>query len=239
MPNKDFYMILGVSRTESPDGIRAAFRDLARRYHPDRAGPRGTRFFQDVVQAYQVLSDQERRSSYDRGLRDAGGGGRIPVTPLITRPAPRPASRSGAEPLIPEPLVPAPISLMRDFEATRPSREEVYRRLRRNFVRSASSRALPLDALQLQVRIGTGQAARGGILTLGVPVFYPCPRCHGEGHVLGYSCPTCGEAGMVEQEEPVRVRIPPMVRHGTEFQLPLRGLGIHNLYLQIRILVGD
>jgi hypothetical protein len=163
----------------------------------------------------------------------------MPVTPLVTRPAPRPVSRAGAEPLIPEPLVPERISLMRDFEATRPSREEVYRRLRRNFLRTHPRRSRPLDALRLQIRIGTEQAARGGILTLGVPVFYPCPRCHGEGQVLGYPCPTCGEAGMIEREEPVRLRIPPMVRHGTEFQLPLRGLGINNLYLQIRILVGD
>ncbi|MBI3303367.1 MAG: DnaJ domain-containing protein, partial [Deltaproteobacteria bacterium] len=49
MLKKDYYLILGVSRTESPRGIRAAFRELAKRYHPERIGPQGTRFFQEIL----------------------------------------------------------------------------------------------------------------------------------------------------------------------------------------------
>jgi DnaJ-domain-containing protein 1 len=45
MRKKDYYLILGVSRTESPSGIRAAFRELANRYHPERIGPPGAHFF--------------------------------------------------------------------------------------------------------------------------------------------------------------------------------------------------
>jgi molecular chaperone DnaJ len=42
MITKDYYAILGVSPMESPSGIREAFRELAKRYHPDRIGPQGT-----------------------------------------------------------------------------------------------------------------------------------------------------------------------------------------------------
>ncbi len=231
MPKKNYYMILGVSRSESPSGIRTAFRDLARRYHPDVAGSKGTPFFQNVVEAYSVLSDGRRRASYDQGLRDAEDVEPSIKVPVITR------SKHEAEPLIPEPLVPDRISLMRDFEVTQPSREEVLNRFLQNFVADRPS-TRQLDALNLQIRISAEQSMRGGVLTLSVPVFYPCRRCHGEGRIFGYSCSTCGETGLIEEEEDVRIRIPPMVRHGTVFQLPLRGLGVNNLFLQIRILVS-
>ena len=75
MKPKDYYVILGVAPTESPSGIREAFRELVKRSHPDRVGPQGTRLFQEVVEAYQVLSDPERRRMYDQWLRPAEGGG--------------------------------------------------------------------------------------------------------------------------------------------------------------------
>ena len=65
MARKDYYLLLGISRGESPNGIRKAFRDLARRHHPDHAGPAGTPMFRDVVEAYRVLSDPQRRREYD------------------------------------------------------------------------------------------------------------------------------------------------------------------------------
>jgi molecular chaperone DnaJ len=73
MATKNYYTILGVLPTESARGIREAFRELAKRYHPDRVGPQGTRLFQDIVEAYQVLSDPERRQYYTQSLRHAEG----------------------------------------------------------------------------------------------------------------------------------------------------------------------
>ncbi len=243
MPTKDYYVILGISRTESSKGVRSAFRDLARRYHPDRAGPGGTRFFQDLLEAYRVLSNAEHRASYDQGLRHAEGGERIAAARVTPAQAPRSApepTRPEPEPLIPDQsAMPAPISLMRDFEVTTPSWDEVFNRFLQNFTQPYVPPTRDLDALNLQIRIGTRQAARGGVITLTVPVFYPCPRCRGRGSVMGHACRSCGESGMIEEEEPVSIRIPSMVRHGTVFEVPLRGLGINNLYLRIRILVGD
>ena len=71
---KDHYFVLGISHEESPRGIRKAFRDLARRHHPDHAGPAGTPMFRDVLEAYRVLSDPQRRRQYDAEI-----GSRIPV----------------------------------------------------------------------------------------------------------------------------------------------------------------
>src|SRR5678810_1161839 len=71
MEGKTFYMVLGVSRTESTGGIRAAYRDLAKRLHPDVAGAGATGAFQEITQAYDVLSDPVRRREYNHELRRA------------------------------------------------------------------------------------------------------------------------------------------------------------------------
>src|SRR5256712_12132068 len=65
---KDLYSTLGVTRTESLRGIREAFRKLAKRYHPDHAGQRGTPKFQEILNAYTVLSHPEKRNRYNDSL---------------------------------------------------------------------------------------------------------------------------------------------------------------------------
>lgn len=65
---KDYYLILGVCRSESTEGIKSAFRKLAKRYHPDKSGPEGTRRFQDIAEAYEVLSHPEARRRYTERL---------------------------------------------------------------------------------------------------------------------------------------------------------------------------
>ena len=68
MALKDYYSILGVSRTETARGIQSTFHELVKRLHRNRLGPQGTAAFQDLVDAYQVLSDPERRKAYRHHL---------------------------------------------------------------------------------------------------------------------------------------------------------------------------
>ena len=68
MELKDYYFILGVPRTATDRDILHAYRELAKLYHPDRVGPQGTATFQDIVEAYEVLSDPERRRHYTDSL---------------------------------------------------------------------------------------------------------------------------------------------------------------------------
>lgn len=70
---KDYYLTLGIPRTASLSSIRTAFHELVKRYHPERVGWQGARFFQDIVNAYQTLSGPEKRSLYDQGLSHAEG----------------------------------------------------------------------------------------------------------------------------------------------------------------------
>jgi curved DNA-binding protein len=64
---KDYYAVLGVARDAKPEAIRRAYRTLARKQHPDvDKSPGATKRFQDLQEAYEVLSDAEKRARYDR-----------------------------------------------------------------------------------------------------------------------------------------------------------------------------
>lgn len=79
--NKDYYDILGVSKSSSAEEIKKAYRKLALKYHPDRNGKddkEAEKKFKEVNEAYQVLSDPQKKSQYDQFGRtfDQAGGGR-------------------------------------------------------------------------------------------------------------------------------------------------------------------
>src|SRR5437867_357279 len=73
---REYYAILGITRSASEDDIRKAYRRLAFQYHPDRNSEDGAaERFKEIQEAYEVLSDGERRSTYDRfGHVGANGG---------------------------------------------------------------------------------------------------------------------------------------------------------------------
>lgn len=72
---KDYYEVLGVSKNASQDEIKKAYRKLAHKYHPDKAGG-DEKKFKEINEAYQVLSDAKKRSQYDQFGRtfDSNGG---------------------------------------------------------------------------------------------------------------------------------------------------------------------
>src|SRR4029434_2500608 len=116
MERKTYYMILGVSSTENDKGIRAAYRDLVKKIHPDVAGEQATRSFQEVSEAYGVLSDPQRRREYNDKLNRAGDGGIVTVRQYP-----------------PEPPVREPVTILGNREGIRPSFEAMYDRFLRNF----------------------------------------------------------------------------------------------------------
>jgi molecular chaperone DnaJ len=79
MTDRDYYEILGVPRSASTDDLKAAFRKMARQYHPDvNKEADAEERFKEINEAYAVLSDPEKRAAYDRfghaGVRGPGGG---------------------------------------------------------------------------------------------------------------------------------------------------------------------
>jgi hypothetical protein len=217
METRDFYVILGVSPDSPSEGLRTAYRRRAL----GGGGAARPASLDDLYDAYQVLSDTGRRTAYGeaRGLWPA-------------------APPSGPEAPVPEPLVAEPLSLARDFDARDPSLDEVLERVLRNYTGRNVPKSERLEALDLTVAVPSDLAARGGLLELLVPVFYPCPECRGEGHDGLYACMACGQSGMAEDEEAVHLRVPPLTRDGDSFDVPLHGLAIDNLALRVHLRVA-
>src|SRR5690606_10991042 len=78
MSKRDYYEILGVSKSASADEIKKAFRKAAVKHHPDKEGGDETKF-KEINEAYEVLKDQQKRQRYDQfghaGVGGNGGGG--------------------------------------------------------------------------------------------------------------------------------------------------------------------
>ncbi len=219
----DHYLILGIPRTESPQGIREAFRELAFRRHPDRAGPSSTRQFQELVEAFQVLSDPQLRAAYDQRWEPRSEG----VVPVAVSPVPRRA---------PRPLAVEPLSLFRDFHPGVPPAEEIFDRLLRNFTHRRIPKSEHLAPLDLDLILTPEEARLGGSVSLAVPLFHSCEYCGGSGRDSLFPCLACNETGIAEEQQLAEIQLPPMVRAGSVFDIPLRG--VENLYLRVRIQIG-
>ncbi len=226
MLRRDYYTILGVSRSESASGVRTAFRELARRYHPERVGPRGTRFLQELVTAYHVLADPDKRRHYDQGLFHAGGKAEVREEPILT-------GAQGQE----DASLPVAMSPLRGFATLYPPIEVTLMAALRSFVRPGTQPDEPMKSVNIQVVLSPEEAAGGGIVTIRVPVYYPCVVCGGSGQDWSFPCEPCEAQGMVEEEETVHVHIPARVGDYTLIEKPVRGLGLHNLYLRLYVRV--
>jgi len=214
MVKKDYYIILGVPRSESSAGIHDAFRRLAKLHHPDLGGPEQTETFQEITQAYKTLADPEQRRSYDQSLRRQEGLAR------------------------PEPLIPDPMSISRDFQTVRPSLDALFDRMLRNFTGLNVPKGERIQGLNIEIAVSPFEAAQGVVVPIGVPVFGPCALCDGSGRDWLFPCIACDGQGRTAREVTVQIRIPPMSHDHTVIEVPIDGLGIHNFYLRLHVRIS-
>ena len=229
MATKDFYIILGVSRTESPAGIRGAFRELAKIYHPDRVGPEATQKFQEIAEAYEVLSDPDKRKQYNETLHDA----------VTVRAPQRPEPISPGRSYTAEPLAPRPMSVFHDFQTIGPSFDALFDRMLRSFTGIAVPKGERIEDLNIEVVLSPLEAARGAVAPIGVPVFHTCSLCHGTGRDWLFPCMACAGRWMIERETTISVHIPPMVHDRSVIDVPIERLGVQNFSLRLYIRISN
>jgi molecular chaperone DnaJ len=226
MLKRTYFLTLGCGTNADEPEIHHAFRKLARHYHPDRLGPNAIVFFNDIVEAYRALRNHDQRMFYAKGLNDAEESGKGDVAVL---------QADGEEPGFTR-EVPAVARFFNRAEAT-PSGgslwDGVEERVLRNFLAGESPRRNRAEAIDLQVQLSADDALEGGVALIEVPIFYPCATCRATGRYDGEGCTECGERGMVEESEEIRVAIPPLLADYTRMEVPVRGLGIHNFYLRL------
>jgi DnaJ-class molecular chaperone len=228
MLRRDYYLVLGVSRTAAGPEIRRAFKERALQRHPDRAGPAAAGDFQELTNAYHVLADPTSRAAYDSELRQAEAPRRGPVMDLRR-------GRPSAEPLVPPPVR---SSLFHQFSAPHDVIDETFSRLFRNFTGWNVPKAERMRAIDVEVALSDVEAETGAVLAVGMPTFVVCPACEGTGTDGWYPCPVCHQAGVLEDEVPIELRIPGRVPDGALIEVPLVGAGIGNAVLRARIRVA-
>jgi curved DNA-binding protein len=233
---RDYYEVLGVSRTASADEIKTAYRKLARKFHPDlNPGDKAAEErFKELQEAYDTLSDKENRELFDNYGENwkavKQGGGQPPPGWEGARTASGPASGgfdfSGF-----------------DFGGMGGGAgfdifEEMFsgggggRRGRRR------ERGEDVEA---QLELSLEEAHRGGRHTLRMQAAEICPTCNGTGLVGDKTCQTCGGAGQVLKPKSIEVNIPAGVRDGSTVRLSGQGgAGVNgtqpgDLYLRIRL----
>jgi DnaJ-class molecular chaperone len=218
MAQDNYYLILGVAQSESPAGIRARYRDLVRALHPDVAGPQSTGAFQKVAEAYAVLTDPHARRRHDAEL--ATWQEQAPV-------------RYAADPRAPWRR--PPVRLLGEPLAVRPSFDALLERLFRNFTGIGVPKTEGAERLTVEVILTPAEAVRGVEVPIAAPAIESCVECGGSGRVWLFPCASCHGQGLIGTEEVVRIQVPPLVRPESILEVPLHGLGIHNLYLRLYV----
>ncbi len=246
---KDYYKTLGVSKTATAPEIKKAYRDLARKYHPDanKGNPEAEERFKEIAEAYHVLSDAKQRKEYDEA-RSMFGGFRVPA-------GGRPGSGGGF----------GGFDLGDLFGNTGESGDrlgDVLGGIFRGRTGTTSSRARRGADVETETTLSFGDSIDGATVSLrltgegpcpvcqgtgakagtvpkvcpdchgtgqqsrnlgGFGLSEPCKTCRGRGLVVDDPCPSCSGSGRAMSSRTIQARIPAGVADGQRIRLPGKG----------------
>lgn len=209
---KNYYIILGIPANSSQDDIKAAYRRLAKEYHPDYYGPnKGP--FQIIQEAYSILSDPKRRRSYDQATLDH-------VPRSDKQPKQSSAFSAPIEPLIPEKerkYPPPRTDLTR--HSFRSIFDTIFDQQLDNVHEPSLSPWKQLRSETVEIELTPEQARTGGNVELHIPVELRCPSCYNRLASYHYPCWRCNGSGKIKGEKPLLVSYPAGIqeRHATTF----------------------
>lgn len=235
---KDYYEILGVSRNATTDEIKKAYRKVAIKYHPDKnpGDKEAEEKFKEAAQAYDVLSNADKRAKYDRfgpeAFNGGGGGyGGFSMDDIFSQfsdifgggfggfggGAQGRRRRKGTNLRIKLKLT------LREIATGVEKRVKVRRQVQCKSCRGTGAEYG--TALEVCATCGgTGQLKKYTNTMLGQMITTAtCHVCNGEGRVVKKNCSSCGGQGFLEEEEVISLQIPAGVED--EMQLSMSGKG--------------
>jgi molecular chaperone DnaJ len=250
---RDYYQVLGVDRQATPEEIKKAFRRLARQYHPDvNKGPDAEARFKEMNEAYEVLSDQEKRAMYDRfghagpqtgfgGYGDYRGFGGFEDIFDSFFGGMRSASATRRGPTRGDDLR---YDLTIEFEeAVFGCEKEILVPRHEVCPHCNGSGAEPgTQPIRCPQCNGTGEVRRQQQTILGSFIqVATCPRCQGEREIVTTPCTQCRGQKVIQVERSILVKIPAGVDEGTRIRLAgegepgARGGPLGNLYVVLSV----
>jgi len=252
LPKRDYYEVLECSRTASQEDIKQAFRRLARKFHPDANPDRADAEarFKEVAEAYEVLSDSEKRRQYDSfghagadgqgfggfgGFQDLGGLGDIFDMFFGSSQRQRRGPERGADLRVDVEisLREAALGLERDIRVPR----------QETCSTCGGNGSAPGHKPEVcNACGGSGQVQMAQSTPFGrILHTRTCERCRGAGRVIEKACPTCHGSGHLKKTRTMHVKVPAGVDNGSRLRLAGEGeVGAHNgppgdLYVYIHV----
>ena len=241
MEKRDYYEILGVAKTAAAQEIKKAYREKALQYHPDRNPGDKTAEdkFKEAAEAYEVLSNEEKRAQYDRfghaGMGNSGGFN-MNMDDIFTHFGSVFESygfsgfRSGFSQRSGRQSVPKGTNIRIKVKLTL---EEIAKGVEKNIKVQKYVKCEPCNGSGAKDKNavktcptchGNGFTVRTQQTILGhMQVQSECPSCHGSGRMITEKCPHCSGNGIVKGESITSVRIPAGAVEGMQFAL--RGKG--------------
>ncbi|HEU5317987.1 MAG TPA: molecular chaperone DnaJ [Chloroflexota bacterium] len=230
---RDYYQVLGVARNAGADEIKRAYRQLARKYHPDvNREPDAESRFKEVTEAYEVLSDERKRQLYDQfghaGPRGGAAGGfeGFPFGDIgdlfesffganVGRRGP--ARGNDLRVRIDLTFEEAVFGVDKDVQIPR----------NETCIICGGSGAQPgKPPARCPKCSGSGELRRVQQSIFGQFVnVMPCDRCRGEGTIIEHRCSECAGVGRVQKLRTIPIPVPAGVDDGTEMRIPGQGEG--------------
>ncbi len=227
MAGKDYYKILGVTREASEKDIKQAYRKLARKYHPDvNPGDKSAEArFKEINEAFEVLSDAEKRKKYDRY------GDQWQYADQFAQ------ARAQSEPQWEY----APGEGTFQFADSDNIFEELFQQFGRG-TRQRATRVRHGRDLEYPIQVTLEEAFQGASRLINLLSEEVCSGCGGTGRIQNLPCSVCRGAGRAPRDKRIEVKIPPGVANGSRVRFAGQGeAGAHggrngDLYLIVSIL---
>lgn len=267
MSAPDYYSILGVPRDASADQIKKAYRKMAMKVHPDVAtDPDAEEKFKQVNEAYEVLSDPNKRSIFDRGGDPMGPGGGDPFANMggfggfgsfasqgfdigdlfgamfgggTTSRGPKSRVRRGQDQLIRARLTLSEAV----FGVTKAIKFDTHVVCTTCNGSGGANNREPVTCTQCH---GRGEVITSQRSILGeIRTTQQCPNCQGFGNIIPEPCPDCSGQGRVSEQRTINVKIPAGVDTGNRVHLQGQGeIGpgagpAGDLYVEIQVASHD
>ena len=231
---KDYYGILGVDKNTSADEIKKAYRKLSKQYHPD-VNPEGDERFKEISEAYDTLSNPDKKQKYDNPMSNMFGGGDASIEDLLKHMGFNRNPFGGQRrPSVPEKIIMLDITALDSFKGTT---QQV------NYKREIACNTCGGSGGD---RTGCGTCGGVGyrVRQMGQSPFQQiiqetCPSCTGRGYIITNSCTSCIGKGTQGEFKSINITLQHGIDDGEFYRVESAGdfhNGVYgNLLLKVRM----